>query len=160
MVIGSGRGPWRGDGWAWPGRACAVHSTRQAKESRYRGKMEDFQASEEVTSGWAVGGRVAAEIRVWRSPAWEDTASRPPGPRLMSLGGGSQRPLSVFPAWAVPAVRRDGAGLLFRWGSRRREDDITPPLPLCCRPQPGPRLGKEASCCGMYSDTGAQGQLG
>ena len=37
--------------------------------------MEDFQASEEVTSGWAVRGRVAAEIRVWRGPVWEDTAS-------------------------------------------------------------------------------------
>ena len=37
--------------------------------------MEDFQASEEVTSGWVVRGRVAAEIRVWRGPVWEDTAS-------------------------------------------------------------------------------------
>ena len=73
--------------------------------------------------------------------------------------GGSLQTLRVFPAWAVPAVRGDGAGLVSRWGSWRREDDITPPLPHCCRPQPGPRLGKEASCCGMYSDTGAQGQL-
>lgn len=62
--------------------------------------------------------------------------------------GGSLQTLRVFPAWAVPAVRGDGAGLVSRWGSRRREDDITPPLPHCCRPQPGPRLGKEASCCG------------
>lgn len=28
------------------------------------------------------------------------------------MGGGSQRPLPVFPAWAVPAVRGDGAGLV------------------------------------------------
>lgn len=42
--------------------------------------------------------------------------SSPPGPRLMSLGGGSQRPLRVFPAWAVPAVHRDGAGLVVSVG--------------------------------------------
>lgn len=76
--------------------------------------MEDFQASEEVTSGWAVGGRVAggdpgvAGLRLGRRSFF---CSRPPGPRLMSLGGGSQRQLGVFPAWAVPAVRGDGAGL-------------------------------------------------
>lgn len=42
--------------------------------------------------------------------------SPPPGPGLMSLGGGSQRSLRVFPAWAVPAVRGDGAGLVVSVG--------------------------------------------
>lgn len=41
--------------WAGPRCACAFHSTRRRRR-RGRGKMEDFQASEEVTPGWATGG--------------------------------------------------------------------------------------------------------
>lgn len=55
--------------------------------------------------------------------------SRPPGPRLMSLSGGSQRPLRVFPAWAVPAVLGDAAGFVGSVGftaSARRMTSLYP----------------------------------
>ena len=73
VVIGSGQGPPRGGGVGvfWPRLRSPLYSAGEGDAL----KMEDFQASEEVTSGWTVRGRVAAEIRVWRGPVWEDTAS-------------------------------------------------------------------------------------
>lgn len=152
--LGSGRG------LSAPAQSTLLGGRRR----RARGKMEDFQASEEVTSGWAVRGRVAAEIRVWWGPAWEDAA-----PLLTATWPEADEPGWRFPA-ATPRLsrvggargprrRRGARGLGGVHGGGRREDDITPPLPHCCRPQPGLWLGKEASCCGIYSNTGAQGQL-
>lgn len=116
--------------WAGPERACAVHSTRRRRR-RARGKMEDFQAAEEVTLGMG-HGRVAAEIQVWRGPAWGAAATSAHGHAVAVPSG----PLRGFPAWAVPAV--GGAPGLAGAQVPRSEDDITPPRLRCCGPRPGP----------------------
>lgn len=77
-------------------------------------------------------------------PEWRFPAATP---RLSRVGGARG-----------PRRRRGVRGLGGVHGVRP-EDDITLPFPHCFRPQPGPWLGKEASCCGVHADTGAQGQL-
>ncbi|MEJ1275425.1 dynein light chain Tctex-type 1C [Cricetulus griseus] len=77
-------------------------------------------------------GRVAAEIQVWRGPAWGAAATSAHGHAVAVPSG----PLRGFPAWAVPAV--GGAPGLAGAQVPRSEDDITPPRLRCCGPRPGP----------------------
>lgn len=77
--------------WAGPRCACAVHSTRQQRRHG-RGKMEDFQASEEVTPGWATGG--------WWPRSRRGAA--PPGKPQLLLSTATQ-PEADEPGWRFPA---------------------------------------------------------
>lgn len=115
VVIGSGQGPWRG-GWSGRGLSAPAQSTLlSGRRRRARGKMEDFQASEETAFvvdevsnivkeaiESAIGGNAYQHSKVnqWTTNVVEQTLSQ-----LTKLG----KPFKYIVTCVI--MQKNGAGL-------------------------------------------------